>query len=760
MTQLDSNHKQDPAALRSGGANPSPAGVFRPELLAPAGNWDCARAAVENGADAVYFGLDRFNARMRADNFTLADLPELMAFLHRRGVRGYLTFNILVFFDELEEAEDYLRSVVAAGVDAAIIQDVGLCRLIRRLSPDFPIHASTQMTITSAAGLEFARELDCSLVALARECSVKEIGRIQTERAAVAHAFKAAPERPGQVFPLEVFIHGALCVAYSGQCLTSEALGGRSANRGECAQACRLPYDLICDGQTVPLGDRKYLLSPQDLAGIEVLPELIRAGVTSLKIEGRLKSPEYVANITRLYRQAIDRLAGPGSSTDAAGAGALVAQLQEKSRYDMEMAFSRGLYTGWLRGVNNQQLVHARFGKKRGVFLGEVRRLLHESVAVKLESPLKPGDGIVFDCGHPEQPEEGGRVYTIERQGAESALYFGHGDIDFSRIHAGDRIWKTSDPALERRLRQTFASEQPQFTRPVHLTVRGQAGEPMRVELTDDEGRTAHAQSTMPLIRAEKQPLETDRLRAQLGRLGGTPFHLAELHNHLAGPVLLPVSELNRLRRELAASLDALRARPRPWTLHPKPEAGSFVAAMLQEIRDEVRIPSSQSSPEPDPLARGAPLQPSTFSLQPSALPLPSPDLVVLVRNLPQLEAALRCGVRTLYCAFEDPKKYRDAVRLVRCADDGAAVADEAGLEPARTIWVAPPRIAKPGEDWILRQVRACEADGYLIRNFDHLVFLPTRRASPTTRSTSPIRSARRISSTAFVSSDSRPPTT
>src|SRR5579864_5377475 len=237
--------------------------VKLPELLAPAGDWECARAAVENGADAIYFGLERFNARMRAHNFTVGDLPKLMEFLHGRGVRGYVTFNTLVFENEMADAGGYLRSIIAAGVDAAIVQDVGVCRLIRQLSPDFPIHASTQMTITSAAGAAFARELGCQLVVLARECSIKEI------------AAMAGPTS----LPLEVFVHGALCVAYSGQCLTSEALGGRSANRGECAQACRMPYDLISDGKPVPLGNRKYLLSPQDLAGLEVLSELLRLGV-------------------------------------------------------------------------------------------------------------------------------------------------------------------------------------------------------------------------------------------------------------------------------------------------------------------------------------------------------------------------------------------------------------------------------------------------------------------------------------------------
>src|SRR5436190_7473131 len=273
---------------------------------------------------------------MRAHNFTQADLPKLMEFLHRRAVKGYVTFNTLVFADEMREAENYLRTIIAAGVDAAIVQDVGICRMIRQLSADFPIHASTQMTITSAAGVEFARELGCDLVVLARECSLKEIEAIQQSVASQ--------------LPLEVFVHGALCVAYSGQCLTSEALGGRSANRGECAQACRMPYELLSDGKLVPLGDRRYLLSPQDLAGLEVLPELVRAGVASLKIEGRLKSPEYVANITSIYRKALDGLAEGGGSRVEGGRNRDISRSgpstpdPRPSQYSMEMAFSRGLY--------------------------------------------------------------------------------------------------------------------------------------------------------------------------------------------------------------------------------------------------------------------------------------------------------------------------------------------------------------------------------------------------------------------------------
>jgi len=359
----------DPTALRT------PHSALRvPELLAPAGDWDCARAAVENGADAIYFGLDKFNARMRAKNFTESDLPKLMEFLHRRGVKGYVTFNTLIFENEIAEAEQYLRTMITAGVDAAIVQDVGICRLIRRLSPDFPIHVSTQMTVTSAAGVEFARELGCNLVVLARECSLKEIERIQPQSVEARVGADGPPSTldPRPSLPLEVFVHGALCVAYSGQCLTSEVLGGRSANRGECAQACRMPYELIADGEPVSLGDRKYLLSPQDLAGLDVLPELVRLGVASLKIEGRLKSPEYVANITGIYRRALDSLKeGRGSRVEASQPrielGASHSSPDTRHSYELEMAFSRGLYTGWFRGINNQELVHARFGKKRGV---------------------------------------------------------------------------------------------------------------------------------------------------------------------------------------------------------------------------------------------------------------------------------------------------------------------------------------------------------------------------------------------------------
>ena len=253
----------------------------QPELLAPAGDLDCVRAAIENGADAVYFGLDSgFNARARAKNFSLTQLPETMALLHRRCVRAYVTLNTLVFTNELAGVEESVRRLADAGVDAVLVQDLGVARLVRRICPELEIHASTQMTLTSAECMAAVSDLNLSRVVLPRELSIEEIRRISNHTD----------------MPLEAFVHGALCVAYSGQCLTSESLGGRSANRGQCAQACRLPYELICDGRDVELGDQKYLLSPQDLAAFDLTRELINAGVSSFKIEGRLKTPEYVAN--------------------------------------------------------------------------------------------------------------------------------------------------------------------------------------------------------------------------------------------------------------------------------------------------------------------------------------------------------------------------------------------------------------------------------------------------------------------------------
>lgn len=641
-----------------------------PELLAPAGNWDCAKAAIENGADAIYFGLDRFNARMRADNFTVADLPAFMAFLHQRGVKGYVTLNTLIFTDELSQAEQYLQTVIAAGVDAAIVQDVGLCRLIRALSPDFPIHASTQMTITSAAGVRFAQALGCQLVVLARECSLSEIHRIQAE-------LRDCPP----ALPLEVFIHGALCVAYSGQCLTSEALGGRSANRGECAQACRLTYDLIADGHPIDVGDRHYLLSPQDLSGLPVLPDLLTTGVSCLKIEGRLKTPEYVANVTQVYRQVLDRLVAQAPPTGLLAQPPTYVPSPDE-QYRLEMAFSRGLYTGWFQGIDNQALVHGHFGKKRGVYLGQVLAVTKDGITIQPHAPIKPGDGVVIDQGRPDHPEAGGRVYAVRVQGDATVLVFGRHDLNLKRVDVGDHLWKTNDPELDKTVRQSYSGDTPRFQQAIQIALHGTVGQPLVAIACDPQGHRVQMRSTMPLVAAHSRPLTTDRLQRQLGRLGNTPFFLKSLDNHLQGEVMVPVSELNRMRRALVAQLEAQRRHPHRWHLQPQ----GALAALL-----------------PTPIA------PAADSL---------PQLIALVRTQAQLQAAIAAGVNTCYCEFENPAAYRDAVAWFR------------GIQtrPEQSLWVAPPRITKPREQYILEQVARSQADGYLVRNYDHLHYFADQR--------------------------------
>lgn len=648
----------------------SHATIYKPELLAPAGDWECARAAVENGADAIFFGLDRFNARMRGKNFTEADLPDLMAYLHERGVRGYVTFNTLVFSDELEDAESFLRSIISAGVDAAIVQDVGICQLIRKLSPDFPIHASTQMSVTSEAGVHFAEELGASVVVLARECSLNEI-----------NAIKEKTLKKGLDMPLEIFVHGALCVAYSGQCLTSESLGGRSANRGECAQACRMPYELFSNGEPIDLGNQRYLLSPQDLAGLDAMDGIIDAGVASLKVEGRLKAPEYVAAVTSVYRKALD---AAWNKRYPEKATPLAPFSEKEGRYALEMTFSRGLTTGWLEGIDNQKLVHARFGKKRGLRLGVVERIERDGIWLVLDHEVKAGDGVVLDRGRPDEREEGGRITSVDTENGRSFIRFFRDSINWQRVKAGDTVYKTSDPALDKALRQSFEVEQPNYKRPISATVRGQVGQPLVISLQDEEGRVVEVESTQAIEAAQKRATDEATLRKQLGRLGSTAFRLEALDNQLADGCMIPASTLNQLRRDAVDQLIALRAKPLRWQLAP-----------------------------PGPMATAPHSSPST----PHSA---KPYLIPYVRNWEQFDVALTLPYSEIYIELEDPRKYTEAVQRAREAEqqDGRK----------REIWVAPPRMFKSGEDFITKQLLKCGADGFLARNHEHLTALSEHR--------------------------------
>jgi putative protease len=659
---------------------PSAATGPKPELLAPAGDWDCARAAVANGADAIYFGLPAFNARMRATNFTADDLPRLMTFLHEHGVKGYVAFNVLIFTDELAAAEEQLIRLHRAGVDAAIVQDVGLASLAREVVPDFHVHASTQMTLTSPEGLAFARRLGLSRAVLARELSLRELAKFPVSADTV---------------PLEVFVHGALCVAYSGQCLTSEALGQRSANRGECAQACRLPYELVVDGLTRDLGDRRYLLSPQDLAAVEEIPELMRLGVTSFKIEGRLKTPEYVAAVTQVYRRAIDR-----AWENVAAETALVQTPVPPSddRYRLEMAFSRGLYSGWMHGVNHQQLVHARFGKKRGAFLGAITAVGRDWLDISAPARVQPGDGVVIDQGKDTDREQGGRVYDVAVRGDSVRLGFERGRIDPAKVKPGDRLWKTDDPQLNRELRKSFAGEIEKPARAVALRVAGRAGELLHIEAWCGDFTTA-VSSAMPLEAARKRPLTDESLREQLGRLGGTGYALASLENHLDGEVIVPVSELNRLRRDLVEKLANAPEIPDGAPVRVKPAVVSRLARIAGEGQGNLDRINTIKGIGTEAGAGGR-SESESVSVHATAL-------TVLCRTMEQIDVALLLGVAELYADFEDIRRYKDAVARVR--------------ETVARLYLATPRIQKAGEQGFFQLIENARPDGVLIRNLGAL---------------------------------------
>ncbi|NDB95018.1 MAG: U32 family peptidase [Verrucomicrobia bacterium] len=626
------------------------ASPHEPELLAPAGDWECLKAAVTAGADAVYFGLPAFNARIRAENFTEADLPLVMDYLHARGRRGYLTLNVLIFPSELAEAERLLRWVGESKVDAIIVQDLGLVRLAREVCPQVEIHASTQMTLTSPEGVAFARRQGISLAVLARELSLRELAKFPS------------PTEPSGL-PLEVFVHGALCVAYSGQCLTSEVLGRRSANRGECAQACRLPYGLEVDGQPKDLGNRAYLLSPQDLAAVDEIPELIKLGLHSFKIEGRLKSADYITAVTSVYRKAIDRALANHP-----------AHASQEDKYRLEMTFSRGLFSGWFHGVDHQRLVHARFGKKRGPFAGKIARTGPDWIELEeMLTPLHPGDGVVIDRGTNTDKEPGGFLFGVKG----SRLLFRHGSLPANTARPGDRVWKTKDPQLEKQLKAERSKEAPIQTIPLHLKISGQPEKPLYLHATAGD-QEALLPSSTPLTPARNRPLTPKSLREQFGRLGGTPFHLGELSVDLPQSVILPVSELNRLRRELVSRLNP--STKTSSATSASPSHGQTLQNLLTPIADRAKSRNLTGAVH----------------------------LSVLCRTPSQVEALLSAAPDLLYLDFEDLRRFGPTVETIR-------------QKSKVPVYLATPRIQKAGETGFFRLIENATPDGVLIRNLGAL---------------------------------------
>lgn len=611
---------------------------IKPEIMSPAGYYPQLHAAIEAGADAVYFGLKHFTARAKV-GFTLTELPDVMRTLHSRGVKGYVTFNTLIFDHELREAVRTIEQIAKSGADSIIVQDVGMAQLAHQIAPTLDIHGSTQMSITSAEGIALAQRFGVSRVVLARELSLKQIGAIREQTDC----------------ELEMFVHGALCVSYSGQCFSSEAWGGRSANRGKCAQACRLPYELIVDDVLKPLDDARYLLSPGDLYALHQVPEIVEMGISALKIEGRYKDENYVALTTDAYRRAVD----------AAWDG-LANPVTPQEEMAIEQVYSRGLGAHFVAGTNHQSVVSGRSPRHRGVLCARVAQVYGDHVVIEPTdvqdiAPLKAGDGLVFDAADwrsPEIEEEGGRIYEIAPVGKRLALYFGNGAIDFTRIRPGDWVWRTHDVNVDKAGKPFTQSNTPVHKQAVNVNVVAKEGERLMLTwaLAKKPEFSVQVASDDVLTRANSRSVTAEYLHQQLGRLGNTAYRLETVTADISGDPFIPSSLLNRLRQDAVEQLVALqRQSPDVMTLDPVDTLDHALASIHRGTQ------SAESG---------------------------VPRLHLLVRTPEQLEAALQIKPESITLDYLHLYGLRPAVEQVKAA----------GITPR----VASPRVLKPQEQRIV----------------------------------------------------------
>jgi len=641
-------------------------------------------AAVNNGADAVYFGVPHWNARGRTEDFTFEDVRDMIRYARIRGVRTFLAMNVLVFERELQELPEFLEKIISLEPDAFIIQDIGLARLIRAICPNQEIHASTQMTLASAEGVNLVKSIGFNRAVLARELSVKEIA-----------AIKAATD-----LELEVFIHGALCVSYSGQCLTSENFGGRSANRGQCAQSCRLPYRIFVDGKEYRDTDAQYLFSTRDLCALPKLPELEEIGVNSLKVEGRLKSPEYVAAVSRAYRKALNQI-----------------PLDAKDMEPLEVLFSRGLNTGWLDGDNHQELVNGTFSNHHGMFLGSVVKIDRGQVIIGLDSAIsdagenatypQPGDGILFENAA-LGVSIGSRLYAAQvthlphaKRGDPKLLKLEFGrEFDTRQIAVGMQVYRNDSPALERELRKTFTDREQLVRLPVHMTLSGKIGGPLKLSVYDTPRNTVEVEADFILEEARNKAAsgnDADKAlrelaQKELSALSSTAYQLKHLDIQVDRGAFIPGKILRTLRQAAIEKLDEKRTE---WkTLNPSAAAGK---TFLNETRVKFKSGASTTG--------------TTFTTTtPAATTTKQPMISVLVRNPDQIAALEGLAIENIIMDFDWGVKYDSSLEQIR----------ELGFKAG----MATLRIHKPGESHYLKNILRLCPDFALVRNLGALSIL------------------------------------
>lgn len=553
-------------------------GDQRLELLAPAGSMESLRSAVLAGADAVYVGTKDFNARRSAANFTLAEIAEAVEFAHTFGTKVYVTVNILTHDEELEQVGRLVVALAERDVDALIVQDLGVARLARELVPEIELHASTQMTVHNAEGVRLAERMGFSRVILARELSLQQVRAIHNACPGVG---------------LEVFVHGALCYGYSGQCLLSSLIGGRSGNRGGCAQPCRLPYTLYREERPLTKVGL-YLLSPKDLRLIDHLTELQDAGICAVKIEGRLKRPEYVYTVVKLYREALD--AGKGF------------ELTQKVEAELLQAFNRGFTHGFLMGERGPALMSSERPDNRGLPIGRVVESASGQVSIKLARELRKGD--VLSWRYQNQTI----TWPVPCHYRAGMLL----ELSHDRLPAvGDEVTRVVSAAQSEQARLAQREWPARFKLAVQAEVS--EGAPLYLRGEDDTGLTAEVVGKQYAETARKRPVTEELICKQLARLGSTPYGLTECSVNITGRPTLSVSEINSCRRKLVQKLTERR-----------------LAAFRKYVKPETRLAKI------DGLLQKTGPRAAT-----------NPLLAVSVASLEEAKAAMQAGADLIYWGVE-----------------------------------------------------------------------------------------------------------
>jgi len=577
------------------------------ELLAPAGNYESLVAAVQGGANAVYLSGKSFGARKYADNFDLGGIDEAVAYCHIRDVKVYVTVNTLIKNEELQAVINYIGELYALDVDAVIVQDIGLVQLIGQHYPDFECHASTQMTLHNVDDVRVAQEMGLKRVVLARELSVEEIQHVIKETGV----------------EVEAFVHGALCVSYSGQCLMSSMIGGRSGNRGRCAQACRKNYQLVTfedmrsERESIDSG---YLLSPKDLCTVTDFEKIMATDIYSYKIEGRMKGPEYTYQVVSTYRALIDEALDNN--------GQLSKISIDTAMEKLEKVFNRDFTKGLLLGDSIDNRMSMDTPSNKGYAIGEVIGFdsKRQQLKMKLEREISVGDDLQIRRSN---KTIGGRVEHVFIGGAKEKFGAPGEEVRIPfkyNAYPGEVIYKTFDKVLASEIHQWLDKER--LKKPVHMVIRLTEGQPVSLEVTDNRDNKVSVMGERLVEKALKIALTEERIVEQLSKIGDTPYHLESYEIHLADDVTVPVKELNLMRREALMELSDLRevfyAERKEQTT--KVKLNDLVMSLEELDIDELKYPL---------------------------------ELRCSVATLEQLEAVIASGIKTIY--YKDIKTVESA---------------------------------------------------------------------------------------------------